>query len=112
MLPGKGETAALPRAGHSACFSISGRRSGAVQGSTLVKILAQPFIHCEIWQNVWCSLVQRGNVWKSMVQLLGIMQKKFFKNPVYGRKVVKSLAQPCTTQDLVKHGCFDPSLPS
>ena len=29
--PGKGETAALPRAGHSARFSISGRRSGAVQ---------------------------------------------------------------------------------
>ena len=39
--PGKGETDALPRAGHSARFSISGRRSGAVQsincyGSTIV----------------------------------------------------------------------------
>ena len=33
ILPGKGETAALPRAGHSARFSISGRCSGAVQGT-------------------------------------------------------------------------------
>ena len=31
--PGKGEPAALPRAGHSARFSISGRCSGAVQST-------------------------------------------------------------------------------
>ena len=34
--PGKGETAALPRAGHSARFSISGRRSGVEQGRSYV----------------------------------------------------------------------------
>ncbi len=35
--PGKGETAALTRAGHSASFSISGRRSGVVQGTATVQ---------------------------------------------------------------------------
>ena len=39
--PGKGETAALPRAGHSTRFSISGRRSGAVQGTVQLQCSLQ-----------------------------------------------------------------------
>ena len=34
MSPGKGETAVLPRAGHSARFSISGRQSAIEKGTT------------------------------------------------------------------------------
>ena len=72
------------------------------------KKIVQPCKHCEICQKDWCGLVQGGNVWKSMVQLLGIVQE-VWHSPAYGEICDKNL---CTTLKLVKFGYFDPSLPS
>ena len=72
------------------------------------KQIVQPCKHCEICQKDWCGLVQGGNVWKSMVQLLGIVQE-VWHSPAYGEICDKNF---CTTLKLVKFVYFDPSLPS
>ena len=52
MSTGKGETAALPRAGHSAHFSISGRHSAIEKGS----MAAGAFTEGSVWDIGKCVL--------------------------------------------------------